>query len=299
MFIHKHVTANQIELTEFPFRRELSMEAYILENESVLSLGAAGFGDVAVIDTEVSIEDGRKDKNTDGRIDMIATYGDEYIAIIELKLGEIQEANIPQIESYLEKKEEIIKKIEFGNEDLDLNQRKWIGILIGKTIEPKLATQIREGKCLTDQEVPLAALTINRFQGNDGQVYIVTDSYAAKVAGKDMSKYLFEGEKHGKGPLVLAVIKSYLKKHPQTTYEQLLANFPDEIQGSSKYGVFRTYEVAQKIFEEEGSGRKRHFINENQLCNVSDGKIAVCNQWKPKNIEKFINRAKELGFIIN
>ena len=38
MKILKHMTANEEKLKPFPFRRELSMESYLVENESILSL---------------------------------------------------------------------------------------------------------------------------------------------------------------------------------------------------------------------------------------------------------------------
>ncbi len=36
MKILRHLTANEETLESFPFRRELSMESYLIENESVL-----------------------------------------------------------------------------------------------------------------------------------------------------------------------------------------------------------------------------------------------------------------------
>lgn len=87
MRIYRHLTANDVRLEPFPFRRELSMEAYLIENESVLALDKDTFSAVEVVEAELSLKDGRKTKDSDGRIDILATYSQEYIAIIELKLG--------------------------------------------------------------------------------------------------------------------------------------------------------------------------------------------------------------------
>ena len=38
MEIYRQITANNIELKEYPFLKELAMEAYLLENEDVLKL---------------------------------------------------------------------------------------------------------------------------------------------------------------------------------------------------------------------------------------------------------------------
>ena len=40
MQIYKHITANNIQLRPMHFQRELSMMAYLIENEGVLALDA-------------------------------------------------------------------------------------------------------------------------------------------------------------------------------------------------------------------------------------------------------------------
>ncbi len=84
MQLFKHFTANDIELEPFPFRRELSMESYLIENESVLSLDNDIFSEVEIIEVELTIKEGRSSQNTDGRIDILATYAQEYIAIKDM-----------------------------------------------------------------------------------------------------------------------------------------------------------------------------------------------------------------------
>lgn len=39
MKLYRHVTANSVLLTPMPFVRELSMEAYLIENEAVFTIG--------------------------------------------------------------------------------------------------------------------------------------------------------------------------------------------------------------------------------------------------------------------
>jgi phosphotransferase system IIA component len=48
MQIFRHLTINDVQLEEFPFKRELSMEAYLIENEGVLSLDANTFNNVDI-----------------------------------------------------------------------------------------------------------------------------------------------------------------------------------------------------------------------------------------------------------
>ncbi len=74
MKLYTHLTANNIKLQEMPFIRELSMEAYLIENEDVLSLDEENLSDVEIIDSELTIKFGRKSKDSDGRIDLLALY---------------------------------------------------------------------------------------------------------------------------------------------------------------------------------------------------------------------------------
>lgn len=91
MQLYKHFTVNNIQLEPFPFRRELSMESYLIENEGILGLDNDIFSDVEIIEAELTLKEGRQTNNTDGRIDILASYGQEYIAIVELKLGRLED----------------------------------------------------------------------------------------------------------------------------------------------------------------------------------------------------------------
>lgn len=287
MFIYKQLTINNIILDDFPFDREISMAAYIIENEEILSLGD-DFGEISIIDGEISLLSG-------GRIDILVEYGNEYLTIVELKLGEIDRKTISQLEKYLQEREQILKKDNIKDLFAD-SEPKWIGIIAGKTIDPEIALEIRKGKYFQDS-IPIAALTINRFKSNDGQVYVITDKYAPeKVKGKDYSKYLFNGNEYRKGRLVLAVVKKYLEGNSKLSYKQLLEIFPDSLQGS--LGVLRRIE--------EIKDQKRYFTKPEELLKTGDGKeIALCTQWgenkdpKKNNIKKFVDYStKDLGFKI-
>lgn len=120
----------------------------------------------------------------------------------------------------------------------------------------------------------------------------------SKGSKKDYAKYLLNGHPvsstGGKGPLVRDVIRLYVKQNPSVTFKKLKDIFPDEIT-KLKWGVIDTYDNAVKINAKEPIDR----FNEKDTINLNNGeRIAVCNQWKPKNIAIFINRAKELGFDI-
>lgn len=292
MQIFRHFTANDVQLEPFPFKRELSMEAYLVENEGVLSLDSDTFSNVEIIETELTLKQGRKSKDTDGRIDILATYSQEYIAIVELKLGQLEKIHLKQLEDYLTTgKDQILTQYpDILDSDL-VSSPKWIGVLIGSSIESELASQLVNGY-LTATGIQIAALTIQRFRSKEGNVYVTTDTYfGGKTSSKDTSKYMFNGVKLGKGRLVLEVIKHYVASNPDISYSELEKKFPHSCQGSR--GVFATAEIANEKYAT--SGRKRHFLEPQELINLSDCTIAVSSQWGIKNIGKFIKRAKEIG----
>jgi thiol-disulfide isomerase/thioredoxin len=111
---------------------------------------------------------------------------------------------------------------------------------------------------------------------------------------KDTTKYQFNGQTYGKGPLVLEVIKSYIRENPNITLEKLQEIFPKNLQGS--VGVIDTYENIRTKYEDK---RKRHFLNKKDVIELKTGeKIVVCTEWGINNIGKFIEKTKELGFEI-
>jgi len=294
MQIFRHLTINDVQLEEFPFKRELSMEAYLIENEGVLSLDADTFNNVEIVEAELTLKQGRSSKDTDGRIDILATYSQEYISIIELKLGQLEEIHLQQIEDYLRKKNQILEQYpDILNQEIS-PVPKWVGVLVGSSIEPNLATKLRNGYISPDG-TQIFALTIQRFRGSDGHVFVTTDTYFNDVNTlRDTSKYLFNGESLGKGRLVLAVVKRHCENNPSITFSQLEKIFPKKCQGSS--GVFTTFENANDVLA--SSGRKRHFLNADELIQIEGATIAVSSQWGIGNIEKFISCANQAGHLI-
>ena len=97
MRLHRHFTANEEQLESFPFKRELSMESYLVENEGILALDNDSYSDVTIVQEELTLKRGRSSKDTDGRIDILATYSSEYIGVVELKLGELNEIHLTQL----------------------------------------------------------------------------------------------------------------------------------------------------------------------------------------------------------
>jgi hypothetical protein len=116
------------------------------------------------------------------------------------------------------------------------------------------------------------------------------DKPKTKSIKRDKTKYMFEGKVFAKNQLVLAVVKAYLKNYPNTSYKDLTNAFSKSLQGS--LGVVALYDEVKH----KPDAKKRYYIND--ILNLTDTKAVVCTQWGAFNINKFILRAKELGFEI-
>ena len=113
---------------------------------------------------------------------------------------------------------------------------------------------------------------------------------------KDSTKYLLNGQIYGKSSLVKAVVKAYIKKYPNSTWKKLQEAFPQNLQGG--IGVVDIFENVKTKFAHQKKN-KRHFLNTEDINKLNDGeKIVVCMEWGISNINKFITRAKEIGFNI-
>lgn len=295
MRVLRHFSANDEQLESFPFKRELSMESYLVENEGVLALDDELFCNVEIVEEELTLKQGRASKDTDGRIDILITYAAEYIGIVELKLGELEEIHLKQLEDYLLERDQVLDQYpDILNKEVT-SEPKWIGVLAGASISPELAEKISRGY-VTDSGIQIAALTIQRFRSAKGNVYVTTDTYFRNtLSSKDSTKYIFNGKSIGKGRLVLAVIKQHVENNPSLTFAELEKQFPKICQGS--LGVFTTADAANDIYTK--TNRSRHFVKPDELIILSDSSIAVCSQWGIKNIDGFISVAVKLGYKVN
>jgi len=162
---------------------------------------------------------------------------------------------------------------------LDYRTKRIFGILKNAGIVP-------EGIVLPTSESIRSNRSISKLKGTKGQ---------SKKDGKDHTTYLLNGNPvGGKCPLVRAVIRKYVEQNQNITIEELRRIFPDGL-NQTRFGVINTYDNAKEINTKETSSR----YNINHTVNLNNGgRIAVCTQWNPKNITKFIGKAEELGFNI-
>ncbi len=114
---------------------------------------------------------------------------------------------------------------------------------------------------------------------------------------KDDSTYLFEGVKYKKRTLVLAVIKSHVKKHGITTFAELQRDFPDHLLGGTKGVVKRSIDISDT---DKGIGgtTPRYFVKSGQTLILSGEEVMVNNQWTLTLIDSFIKHSATFGHVI-
>ncbi|WP_066802446.1 hypothetical protein [Moraxella oblonga] len=120
-----------------------------------------------------------------------------------------------------------------------------------------------------------------------------SDQETKRQSNKDFSKYQFNGDEFGKGRLVLEVVTHYCKNNNVIDIADLQNKFPSTLQPR--------FDVVTLLSELKNnpSLMMRYFRNDNQIIALNNGdKVVVCNQWGVGNIDNFINRAKELGYVI-
>lgn len=114
-------------------------------------------------------------------------------------------------------------------------------------------------------------------------------------SSRDNTKYLFNDMKLGKGRLVFEIVKAYLYRYPNSTFEELKNKFPQNIQGST--GVINTLEFINAKYE--NASKKRHFIENAYILKSGDNiPFAVSTEWGIGNINSFIEIAKKENFQI-
>ncbi len=305
MQVFSHFTANNTKIKEFKFPRELVLESYLIENSEVLSLDDKIYVAPVILGAELKLTGGRKNKQgdgridiCDGRIDILASYNNEIFAIIELKLGELTEQHLKQLEDYLGQSQEVEKLIKEHLSD-EQDTPTVVGILVGETINDDLAKKIKDGYVFTNdtkEKIKIAALTIKRFQNEKGQIYVWTDAYF-KSNSKDMTKYKFNGTEYAKNRFILEVVKGYCESNPKISFEELRKEFPDKLQGSFK--VFVTLEEANEKHNRVDGRHRYYFTKPEETIQLNNNEIiAVCTLWnttqKDSNFNRFINHINDI-----
>ncbi|MDL2241838.1 hypothetical protein LJB91_02905 [Bacteroidales bacterium OttesenSCG-928-L03] len=298
MKLYSHFSANNIKLEEMPFTAELAMEAYIIENPDILKVNEGD--EVEIVDYELSIKNGRRTSN--GRIDLLVSYNETKLGILELKKGCLQKNHFDQLNDYFGQKKQL-ETILNDNYPQQLKPTEWIGILVGSDIDNAFLKEIEEGLQLQGK-ISLIAIVIKRFKGNNGQIYITTETFASTKTKKDYSRYNFENVLYQKNRLVRAVIAKYVADNPNITLSELQNKFPKDLTGKGRMieCVLDADEAKIKAKTPTKSGKTYdyYFIKDNELITLGNGqKIAVTSWWDKYNLDDFIAQARKIKYAIS
>ena len=225
-----------------------------------------------------------KDKNNMSLIDMIRTVG---MSTFVKYYDTLEKASINDIVNILEK-----------NEKYTVNTRS-TKALTGKRIFrnnlQRQALGIISSANNVDENIKKKAIEIIKMKGE-----ILESNKSPNVVdkkGKDNTKYFFNGKLLGKTPLVRAVIKEYIKNNNNMTLDELQKKFPGELQHYKGYKFCVIENIIEEYAEAERINGKR-FNMKDTVVLKSGQNIVICNQWGIGNINKFIDRARELEFEI-
>lgn len=308
--MYKQASSNNITLDPYPFPSELGMEAYLMDNPSILKLDDRKYGKPQIIECEMSI--GKcTNRKTRGRIDMVVRYGEDLFGILELKKHALDTDTLFQLCDYLAEREKIVEAINQSDAvevDLDPENVKFVGVLVGGYIDDELRkempiTDLKNNNLLkehprqqtiqgyTDQ---ISAIMLERFRNPHTCEIVVLSTPIVKTSVKDTTKYQIDGEgRYGKAKLVHEIVKRYVKQHPEASIDRLEKIFPTP-RLIRTLGVFAEAQVAKKRAD-------RYYADRKMLIALGDGvKIATCNQWAKESIDEFIANVEKqkLGFEI-
>lgn len=288
--IYKALNINNVTLEEYPFLWEITMQSFLLENPEILDLPSEDLYPVKIVNPELQIKEGRSSKNKDGRIDILAEYGDYTIGVIEIKKGVLEEKDIDQISDYITAIKKNISKIEGIKKMDNYDDLRFVGVLVGSGIKDDLKNQLNGGKII-DENVPLSGIVIRRYRDNSKNIYVAKSTYC-RFSGRDYTRYKYRNNVYGKGRLVLEIIRDYIENNSNITYQELVAIFYKKIQGS--IGCIATKEE----IENRRMDITRFYNKSYEIIKTASDEIMVCNQWGIKNIQNFIKKAEELGYKI-
>lgn len=116
---------------------------------------------------------------------------------------------------------------------------------------------------------------------------------------RDFTQYRFNGETHGKGRLVLALVRKFVADNPRIRYDELRAQFPDRLQADSPVQFSDVQCVVAMKNALAPGDLQRFFSREDEEIELADGPILVSREWNRHNIQHVLERADKLGYVVD
>lgn len=224
--LFKQAYANQIDLQSVPFKTEMLMEAFLIENPDILSI-SDDKATVQIIDRQIFLQDARSGRQTSGKLDLLIYVegsSKEYLAIVELKNEALKDIHLAQLHDYLsyfsdkDKRDEILK----GKISKTFLSRKYelIGILIGPNIEQGLKSNFLNGNSyfeINGFKIETFGMTLNRFIAKDrNESYLLSETFTKSTSQFNRIRYTtweeYEAQQvsRNNNPVILEILKTII-----------------------------------------------------------------------------------------
>lgn len=212
----------------------------------------------------------------------------EGIQITDLLL--YQHFNKSLVHSYitsLNKKNEVLAKLRLNIKRISGDKN------ILKSIFTDFLEQQGYDRTIIEEEMQNIEIFVSQKQSCSKEV----ENYSPTT--KDTTRFSFNGSQfYPKKRFVLAVVKQYIKEHPDVTYNELEKVFPSKII-SRQRGVIRPLSVVQEWMKNNSDLSSRYFLESDELITLNDGlRYTVYNQWGLKQFNKFLEIAQSM-YIVN
>lgn len=115
---------------------------------------------------------------------------------------------------------------------------------------------------------------------------------------RDTTQFTFDGQTTGKGRLVLALVKRYMRENPGIAFKDVRCAFPDELQADSPIQFTKQGCVVARLDELSNTARKRFHVSADDTIQVADAVIVVSREWNRFNVQNILRRAQELGYAV-
>ena len=287
MELNSQVSINNRVLQQKLFLSEIVMEAYLIDNPSVLKL--KGYDVPRIQAFEVPW---RKGDSSHGRIDLLLTYDKGTLAIAELKKGVLDRSAYDQLSSYFENKT-YLENCPKRFEELDPEARfDWVGILVGTDLDSSLKAVLEDGLSLPDN-IPLVIVLLDRYTDPDNQVLVFSKLLDFSKSKRPSVIYKLDGVEYGYSRFVLALVKKCISQ--EWNLSDLNKLMPDSISFSEKRPFITLYEQAIRINKDAGDNYI-YFHKEEDAVTINDIKYAVTYGWSYRFMPTIYERAKSLGF---
>jgi hypothetical protein len=212
------------------------------------------------------------------------------LAIIELKVGELDVAAFNQLKSYFNEDElnKVSKEISSDLGEIEIKNK--IGILVGSKIKENFKPE-HDGS-----DFVFEFLVLKRFKGGtDNSSFIFSDNpLTVKGSNKDYTKYAFADDKNNKflpkNRFVLALIKRYADDNPDKDIASI-TNLFSIIKFPGKRSMLLDFDLAVKSANtpsNKGIYTVWYLIEDEDAIIIQGKKYALINCWDRDNIPLFL-----------